>query len=104
MNPSTFRLARDAMAIRTTAPASLHTAGPTATGIILPEGNDKFDNLRIKLRGPARYSPSSSFGLRISVTSNLSILRPSISTISNRQPLSLNASPSVGRCFRIASA
>jgi hypothetical protein len=50
------------------------------------------------------YSASSSFGLRISLTSSLSILRPSISTISKRQPRSRKTSPSLGRCFNIASA
>jgi len=51
-----------------------------------------------------RHWPSSSCGLRISLTSSLSILRPSMSTISKRHPLSVKCSPSSGRRLSTASA
>ena len=43
-------------------------------------------------------------GSRMSLTSSLSIRRPSRSTTSNRQPCSTNDSPSAGRCRNAASA
>ena len=70
-------------------------------GAIDVRGGPDMDIVRAAL---PHHSSASSFGFRTSLASNLSILRPSMSPISNCQPVSPNFSPSFGKCLRIASA